>query len=136
MSVVSRVTATQAETPYQVVLVDDLGHTWHADEPEDVGGGNSATSPDRLLLSALGGCTAVTVRMFANRRGWPLTGIRVELALNPEGKPAAGTDITRRIALEGELSDEQRTALMKVAESCPIHRILTGEVRIATTAAV
>ena len=61
--------------------------------------------------------------------------MRVELALNPQGKPASGNDIVRRIHLEGALSDEQRAQLLKVAEACPMHKLLTGEVRIATSQA-
>lgn len=129
------VTAVLHDTPYLVSFTDDLGHTWHADEPPDVGGGNTAPGPDRLILSGLGACTAITIRMVATRKQMPLTGVRVELALNPAGKPEAGNDITRQIFLEGELTDEQRAQLLKVANACPMHKLLTGEVRVQTTLA-
>jgi putative redox protein len=70
--------------------------------------------------------------MYASRKQWPLTGVQVELRFNPEGKPAAGTDISRSITLQGELTAEQRERLLQVANACPIHKVLTGEVRIAT----
>lgn len=132
MSGTPAVTAVLQETPYLVQLSDDLGHTWSADEPLEVGGGNVGPAPERLILGSLGACTAITVKMVAARRNWPLTGIRVELQLNPDGKPESGNDIVRRVFLEGGLSDEQRTQLLKIANACPMHKLLTGEVRIHT----
>jgi putative redox protein len=115
-----------------VQLSDDLGHTWPADEPQEVGGGNTGPAPDRLILGGLGACTAITIKMVATRRNWPLTGVRVELQLNPDGKPESGNDIVRRVFLEGALSEEQRAQLLKIANACPMHKLLTGEVRIHT----
>lgn len=126
------VQAVLQSTPYAVTLTDDLGHTWQADEPDSVGGGNTAPGPDRLVLSSLGACTAITIQMVAQRRGIPLAGVRVALALNPAGRPEQGNDITRSITLEGDLSDEQKAQLMRIADLCPMHKLLTGEVRIAT----
>ena len=120
------------DTPYIVSFSDDLGHTWSADEPTEVGGGNTATSPDRLILAGLGACTAITLRMVAARRQIPLAGVEVELQLNPDGKPEAGNDIVRKILLQGELSDAERAQLLKVANACPMHKLLTGEIRVRT----
>ena len=132
---VSIVHASIGSVPYTVELSDDLGHRWLGDEPEDAGGANAGPSPERLLLSALGTCTAVTVTMYAHRKQWPLTGVKVELAFNPDGKPESGTDIRRRVELLGELDDAQRHRLLLAANACPIHKVLTGEVRIDTTLA-
>ena len=132
MSTIPSVTAKLEETPYLVTFSDDLGHTWSADEPTEVGGGNTAASPDRLILASLGACTAITLKMVASRRQLPLTGIEVELQLNPHGKPESGNDIVRRITVHGELNDEQQAQLLKVANACPMHKLLTGEVRIQT----
>jgi len=132
MATVPAVEAVLQSEPYVVSLSDDLGHQWSADEPVEVGGGNTATSPDRLILSSLGACTAITIKMVAQRRNIPLTGVRVSLALNPAGRPAQGNDIVRIVHLEGDLNDEQKVQLLKIANACPMHKLLTGEVRIDT----
>lgn len=132
MSGTPAVTAVLQDSPYLVQLSDDLGHTWPADEPQEVGGGNTGPAPDRLILGGLGACTAITIKMVAARRNWPLTGVRVELQLNPDGKPESGNDIVRQVFLEGALSEEQRAQLLKIANACPMHKLLTGEVRIHT----
>ena len=135
MPAIATVHAASDGAPYQVRFSDDLDHRWLADEPAEQGGADSGPSPERLLLSSLGACTAITLRMYAARKQWPLSAVEVELSFNPDGKPAEGTDIRRRIALSGELSDEQRERLLQVANACPIHKVLTGEVRIATALA-
>ena len=110
-------------------------HQWFADEPSDHGGADSAPTPTELLLSSLAACTAITLQMYAARKGWPLTGVALALSLNPEGKPAVGTDIRRELELKGELDDSQRERLLQIANACPVHRLLTGEVRIHTALA-
>jgi putative redox protein len=132
MSSISKVTATQQRTPYLVALHNDLGHAWSADEPQELGGGNAAPEPTRLLLPSLGACTAITLRMVAARRQWPLADARGELELKPSGQPASGNDIVRRIHLEGDLSAEQR-AQLKEADACPMQKLLTSKIRITST---
>ncbi len=132
MSNIPCVKARLEETPYLVTFSDDLGHEWTADEPVELGGGNAAPTPDRMILASLGACTAITLKMVATRRQLPLTGILVELQLNPDGKPQAGNDIARRIILQGDLDEAQRAQLLKAANACPMHKLLTGEIRIHT----
>ncbi|HUO19058.1 MAG TPA: OsmC family protein [Steroidobacteraceae bacterium] len=133
MSNSPHVTAVSAAVPYTVTLEDHAGHQWLADEPPAAGGADQGPGPHALLLSSLGACTAITLRMYAERKGWPLTGVKVDLTFNSEGAPATGrSDIHRRIALQGALSAEQREKLLEIATRCPIHRVLTGEVRIVS----
>ena len=135
MGNISTVFARSGTTPYTVTLTDDLAHTWLGDEPEDKGGANAAPDPTRLLLSSLGACTVITLQMYAARKQWPLAGVEVELQFNPTGKPANGTDITRRVTLRGELDESQRARLLQIANACPIHDVLVGDVRIDTSLA-
>jgi len=126
------VRASTGSAPYAVDFTDDQGNRWHADEPLEEGGANTGPAPHRLLLSALGACTAITLQMYAARKQWPLQHVDVELAFNPEGTPEPGNDIPRVITLQGALDDEQRERLLQIANKCPIHKVLTGEVRIAS----
>ncbi|GAB3386834.1 OsmC family protein [Lysobacter fragariae] len=128
----STVYASSGTTHHTVTLTDDLAHSWLGDEPADKGGANLGPDPTRLLLSSLGACTVITLQMYATRKQWPLTGVQVELQFNPAGKPSSGTDITRRIVLQGDLSEEQRGRLLQIANACPIHNVLVGDVRIDT----
>lgn len=128
-----KVTASIAsDIPYTVTIVDGV-HRWFADESELDGGANAGPTPVQLLLSSLGACTSITVTMYAKRKVWPLTGVEVNLSYNPNGKPADGNQIVRSIILHGELSAEQRERLLQVANACPVHKILTGNIAIDTS---
>jgi putative redox protein len=130
------VTAVLGETPY-VVTVSDGTHEWLSDEPLDAGGGNRGPTPHQLVLSGLGACTAITLRMYATRRGWSLAGVTVELQLNPDGAPAAGgAEIRRTITLQGDLTAEQRERLLQVANACPVARTLGGAIHTTTKLAI
>ena len=129
------VRAVSGSTPYSVALVDERGHRWSGDEPAELGGGDTGPTPSQLLLSSLGACTVITLQMYAARKQWPLSGVEVELQFNPDGVPTGGTDITRRISLVGGLDETQRQRLLQIANACPMHKALTGEVRIASALA-
>jgi uncharacterized OsmC-like protein/fermentation-respiration switch protein FrsA (DUF1100 family) len=120
-------------------------HTWTSDEPLDAGGGDTGPGPYDLLLAALGTCTSMTMRMYARRKQWNLAGIQVVLHQDRvHGDDSDSCDarddgclsrIRREITLEGELTGDQRRAILGIADKCPVHRTLVQEVVIETTEA-
>jgi uncharacterized OsmC-like protein len=119
-------------------------HLFHADEPVSAGGKDAAPTPYELLLGALGACKAITLRMYAARKRWPLQRVRVNLShAKAHAEDCVDCDSERslidlievEIQLVGELTDEQRRTLLSVAEKCPIHRTLTSQIQIRTRAA-
>ncbi|WP_170349092.1 bifunctional alpha/beta hydrolase/OsmC family protein [Ruegeria atlantica] len=110
-----------------------------ADEPESYGGTDRGMSPYGFVSSGLGACTSMTIRMYARRKRWPLTGISVDVCHNKVHGQDAGLagdgkiDVFRRkIRLEGPLDQEQRTRLLEIADKCPVHRTLEGSAHITT----
>lgn len=123
--------ALSTTTPYRVTLTDPAGHTWYADEPTDKGGQDTAPNPIQILLSALGACTTITLEMYASHKGIKLDHVQVDLSLNPNGQPESGqNNIKRKIILKGEFTEDQHKRLLKVAESCPVHKLLTSNISI------
>ena len=108
------------------------GRTLNADEPADNGGGDTGFAPYDLLLSALGACTAITLRMYAERKGWDLKGVQVDLHFYRVDK---AEKIDRMVTVAGELSDEQKTRLAEICERTPVTLTLKHGLDIATTLA-
>lgn len=121
------VTARSAGVPYVTQLSDGV-HAWRSDIAPWNGGADAAQDPESLVLGALGACTAITVRMYAARKQWPLEA--VDVRLHYTRRDATGTTIAREVVLTGALDDAQRARLLEIADKCPIHRLLTGEVVI------
>lgn len=111
-------------------------HRLLADEPRSVGGLDSGPSPYDFLLSALGACTSMTVRMYADLKQLPLARVSVRLThekVHAQDSTAASGKadlLTRKIHLEGDLSEAQRQRLLEIANKCPVHRTLEGDIRV------
>jgi putative redox protein len=108
------------------------GHFIYSDEPENLGGSDEGMTPGALLLASLGSCTAITIRMYADRKEIPLDSIKIELEICSEEQMSAQTTINRKITFEGKLSSDQHNRLMEIADKCPIHKILGNPIKIET----
>ena len=117
------------------------GHRFPADEGEDVGGSDRGAAPFELVMAGLGACTSMTLRMYADRKGWDLQGVEVTLTRTQreggapgDSTPGAGqeNEIRREIRLAGDLDADQRKRLVEIAAKCPVHKALAGGVAITT----
>lgn len=116
-------------------------HALLADEPASVGGLDSGPSPYDFLLAGLGACTAMTLRLYADRKGTPLQRVRVGLDHNKvhaadcadcETREGKIDEIVKTIVVEGDLDAEQRARLIEIADKFPVHRTLHSEIKIRT----
>jgi putative redox protein len=126
-----RATARRREGLAHVVEVD--GHEVAVDEPREAGGADSAPSPTRLLAASLASCTAVTVALYADRKGWDLDGLVVDVDF--AGPPRAGerARFDVEVTLPDGLDADQRERVMVIAGKCPVHRILAAGAEVVTT---
>jgi putative redox protein len=123
------VTATIGLEPYETSLSNGV-HLIYSDEPIEVGGKNTGPSPQDFLRMSLASCTAITLRMYANRKGLNVEKIIVEIRTESvESK----TIFHRNVFVKGTISNEQREKLMKIANACPVHKILTNPIEVNTT---
>ena len=111
------------------VRIDTGGHALVADEAPDLGGKDAGPAPYDLLLASLGACTAITLRMYAERKGWSFARVTVDLRYGKEGERAS---IERVLSFEGDLAAEQRARLAEIAERTPVTLTLKGGVEIRT----
>ena len=123
----------------QFVAEAGSGHSVVIDGPPDHGGRNTGPRPMEMLLMGLGACTSMTIRMYARRKGWPLTHVQVDVchdkvhAQDADSAADAKIDVfRRRIRLSGDLDADQRAKLRDIADKCPVHRTLERSSTVET----
>jgi putative redox protein len=118
------------------------GHRFVVDEPAAVGGSDKGPTPYEMLLAGLGACTAMTLRIYADRKKWPLERARISLrhrkvhaqdCVDCDHKATRMDVVDRVITLDGALTAEQRTKLLEIAERCPVHQTLQSRIQVNTT---
>jgi len=122
-------------------------HAIVLDEPAEAGGDGKGMTPYEALLAGLGGCVAITLRLYARRKEWPLEDVRVTLTHDRsharDCEDCVSDDsvgildvIRKKVELTGDLTAEQRTRLLEIASRCPVHRMLTGTIEILDDASL
>jgi len=127
----AHISSSIKKEPYKIEIKSPTGNTVIADEPIDKGGRDTGFSPKELLAAALAACTSATVRMYADRKQWPLDEVKIDVDLEWDDATKK-TGISRKIEFIGNLDADQRKRLLAIANACPVHKILTNPVEIAT----
>lgn len=128
IELIESATALIGRTQYQTV-VNSAGHGIITDEPLKADGSDTGMNPFSLLLASLASCTVITLRMYINRKMWPIEEIKADVEMF---KTLSGTRIETKLSFKGEVNDEQRNRLLKIANACPVHKILIGNIEINT----
>lgn len=137
----NRIVAQTGVSGYRTELLAN-GHSLVADEPKSLGGTNAGPTPYDLLAAALASCTSITLRMYADRKEWPVTAIVVRVRhtkVHPDDVREEEKDTVRKIdrldreiELRGDLNRSQRDRMLEIANMCPVHRTLEGEIEVKT----
>ncbi|TDB68152.1 OsmC family protein [Arundinibacter roseus] len=106
-------------------------HEILADEPEELGGKDLGLTPYELVLASLGACTSITMKMYAQRKGWQLDDVDVQLTLTTEKNQTPV--IARSIHIKGAITAQQHERLLQIANACPVHQLLANPIQIETT---
>lgn len=129
----AKITSTTRNDNYELIVQSASGHELIIDEPEELGGKNKGMSPDELIIAALAGCTSATLKMYAQRKNWDLQEVKTEIYTEKNETPGGLPIIHRSIELVGNLDEEQRERILVIANKCPVHKMLSGEMTIETT---
>jgi putative redox protein len=121
-----RIVARRVEGYAHDVEVD--GHTVRVDEPPEAGGDGSGPRPTQLLGASLAGCIAITVEMYAERKGWDVGPVEVDVEMSYEGPVPSSFEVG--LKLPAHLDEEQKRRLLVIATKCPVHKVLAGEARV------
>lgn len=114
---------------HEVELGD--GHKLIIDEPTEAGGADLGPKPTLLLAGSLAGCTAITLELYAARKGWELGEVKVDVDVEFEKALPTAFDVT--VHLSGDLDEEQRERLLKIAAKCPVHKVLAAETTVTVS---
>jgi len=123
-----RAVARRREGFVHDVEIEDGAHRLVVDEPKVAGGTDAGPAPTRLVAAALAGCTAITMEMYADRKGWDIG--EVEVAVEVEYEDYVPSAFATTIHLPESLDDEQRERLLKVAAKCPVHKVIAGQTEV------
>lgn len=123
---------TELDSSQYLTKVYAGGHFIYADEPTELGGTDEGMTPVALLLASLGSCTAITLRMYADRKNMALDSIKIHLTLVEPTSDVMTTNITLKIEFGGNLNTEELTRLLQIADKCPVHKMLTNPFIIET----
>ncbi|KFF02746.1 OsmC family protein [Flavobacterium hydatis] len=126
------ITASIDTRKYRTEIKSASGNIVIADEPQEVGGKNLGFSPSELLASALASCTLITLRMYIDRKQWDVTEINISVDFERNSEQNVSL-LNRKIEITGNVDEAQKERLLKIANSCPIHKTLTNTIQIQTT---
>lgn len=119
---------------HYVTKLSMRGHLLVADEPLDDGGKDAGPTPTELVLAGLASCTASTLRMYIDKKGWDVERIDMELSIDIE-KTETGqiSNIKSNIEITGSITEEQKNRILEIARKCPVHKLLTNPMIISTS---
>lgn len=126
------ITASIDTRKYRTEIKSASGNIVIADEPQEMGGKNLGFSPSELLASALASCTLITLRMYIDRKQWDVTEINISVDFERNSEQNVSL-LNRKIEITGNVDETQKERLLKIANSCPIHKTLTNTIQIQTT---
>jgi len=127
----AKISSSIGKELYKIEIKSPTGNVVIADEPETLGGKDLGFSPNELLAGSLAACTAATLRMYADRKGWDLTAVNIKINLEWD-EEAKQTNISRELELIGNLDEAQKARLFSIAEKCPVHKMLSNPIEIST----